>query len=89
MMIYSTIVVLFSVAVAQLFNRYYPLSEIWVMILECAGYVCWGTTLGSLGSKVLSMQGQDSAELLDQKLSSLFSILGIFTFTVARALDPL
>jgi uncharacterized membrane protein len=88
MMLYSIGVVLLSVAIAELFNAFYPLSNAWVMILECAGYVCWGTTLGSLGSKVLTWSETTPAEILDQKLSFLFSILGIFTFTMARALDP-
>jgi hypothetical protein len=88
MMLYSTFTVLSAVWISYLVQQFYPLSMTSIVMLEYTGYVCWGTTLGAWGSKILSRAHQESpAEILDQKLTTFFSMFGIFVFTMSRALE--
>lgn len=85
-LVYGVAIVISAVVVAHLFNRFYPLGGVWVTLLEYAGYVFWGANLAPLD--IRSWGGETRAEALDQKLSMLLSMLGVFTFTMARALAP-
>lgn len=87
MMLFSIITVLLALVISHLFNKYYPLSKSTIAFLEYSGYICWGTTLSSLGTKI--PKKQDSSEaLFDQILTTGFSMLGIFVFTMGSALKP-
>ena len=88
MLLYSVTIVLFGVSISHIFNNYYPLGQIWSVILEYIGYICWGTTLGSIGTSLFNWNsGASPEEILDQRLSKIFSMIGIFVFVMARALE--
>jgi hypothetical protein len=89
MMVYSVITVMLAIFVAYLFNKFYPLTTFWVLFLESAGYVCWGTSLGALSSKFGPSNREDTTDLLNQKLIFCTSMLGIFVFTMAQTLQPI
>jgi len=88
MLFCSSGIVLFASMLANLLNTFYPLASMWTTFLEYTGYVCWGSTLGSLGTKILTWGcGESPEEILDQRLSMVLSMVGIFAFVMARALD--
>lgn len=88
MMIYSITAVIVAILSAHFLNVYYPLSDQWIKSIELAGYVCWGTTLGTLTPKFFSKKNVDIyEEIYDQKITTIFSILGILTFSLSSVLQ--
>lgn len=88
MMIYSITTVIVAILTAQFLNEYHPLSDEWIKSIELAGYVCWGTTLGTLAPKFFSRKNVDiHEEIYDQKITTIFSILGILTFSLSSVLQ--
>ena len=86
MTIASALVVFCAWFIGYLFNTHYPLSKIWVDILEYIGYVLWGTALAELkiadGAKTLE------SEELYRKLQIFCSEMGIFVFVMSRSIIP-
>ncbi len=79
-------VILAAAIVAACFNKYYPLPEIYKNCFEYLGYLCWVTSLGGNGLALLTWTKKSPAELLDQKLTQIISLAGIFAFVFAREL---
>jgi hypothetical protein len=67
-------------------NHFFPLTHPWIRFLEYVGYICWAATLGTLGPQAWS--GNRSAERIDRKLVNILSLIGIFSFVMARELIP-
>ncbi len=82
-------IVLLALVTSFLINSFFPVAKICVTLLCYTGYICWGTTLGALGSKILTWGQKSHEELLDQKLSTILSLIGIFAFAMAQGLEPL
>jgi hypothetical protein len=78
-----TVLAIFS---AKLINRFYPLPELVVTIFEYSGYICWSATLGMRGWDIQTWCGKTPAEVLNQKLARIFSLVGIFLFVMSREL---
>lgn len=84
----GTALVLSAVITALLFNRYYPLSQLAIKMLEYLGYVGWAATLGMRGWDIQTWDGNTFPERLNDWLAKSFSIIGIFSFVLARELIP-
>lgn len=87
MFVFSVLVVLTAWYVGHLFNRFYPLTQFWVSMLDYAGYVFWGTALAE--SKVHSWTENTPPEILYKRLQMLCSEAGIFVFVLAQAIEPI
>lgn len=80
----SAIVVFCAWFIGYMFNTYYPLSKIWVDILESIGYVLWGTALAELKVDVIGKTM--ASEILQRRLQIFCSEMGIFVFFLSRTL---
>lgn len=88
MMCYSILTILLAIATAHFIGRLFVVSHNIISILSYVGYACWGTVLGSPGITLLTWNsGNSHAEILDQRLTACFSLLGIFVFVMSQALD--
>lgn len=86
MLFTGVILTLAAIVTAKFFNKYYPLPEICKNYLEYLGYVAWVTSLGGNGLAFLTWTQKSPAELLDQRLAQISSLIGVFTFVFAREL---
>jgi hypothetical protein len=84
MFVVSILVVGCALYVAHCFNKYFPLTKLWVSIFECAGYVFWGTALAD--PKVVTWSKCTPPEVLYRRLQIFCSEMGIFVFVLAQAL---
>ena len=84
MLIYGVVLTLMASFMAWLCNTFFPLDSIWVRFLEYVGYICWAATLGTLGPQAWG--GSTLAEKMDKKLANVLSLVGIFSFVMAREL---
>lgn len=79
-------VIIIAIVIAELFNTFYPLQSIWIKMFEYVGYVCWTATLGTLGWEIRTWSGNTSTERLDLNLAKILSLIGVFSFVLAREL---
>lgn len=82
-------VTLLAIVAANLMNRFYPAPKILTIVFEYMGYICWSTTLGTLGWEIQTPTGNTPAELLNKKFAYIFSIAGIFFFVLSRQLTAI
>lgn len=87
MILFGIAIALSALIVAWAFNSFYPWTANWIKVLEYLGYICWSATLGTMDMR--TWNGKTPAELLDQNLAKIFSLLGIFVFVMARELTPI
>lgn len=86
MFIYGLAVTACAIFSAHFINKFHPLSPFGVSLLEYGGYICWAATLGMLGGEIQTWSGRSKAEILNQKLAKIFSLVGIFLFVMSREL---
>ena len=84
---YGLVITLAAILIAWIFNHWYPLTKIWINLLEYVGYICWSATLGMLGQQTWG--GNSLVEQFDMKLTRILSLVGIFAFVMARELKML
>jgi len=87
MTFYGVGITIAAVLSAWGFNHWHPLPRIGVNLLEYTGYICWSATLGMLGQQAWG--GNSLVEKFDQKLTRIFSLIGIFAFVMAKELIPM
>ncbi len=78
--------ILMAITVASILNHHFLVSQQAIKLLEYIGYLGWAATLGS--GTVASWSRNSSVEYLDRRLSILLSMMGIFSFVLARELVP-
>jgi hypothetical protein len=87
MFIYGVLITLMAAGAAWSFNHFYPLTYIWIRFLEYVGYISWAASLGTLGPQIW---GESSfVQKVDRQLANILSLVGIFSFVMARELVPL
>lgn len=86
MFLWGIVVTLFAVLVASVLLKFYPSAKALTDIFEFLGYICWSTTLGTLGWEIQTNTGNTPPEKLNKQLAFFFSILGIFCFVMAHQL---
>lgn len=86
MTLYGLGITFAAILSAWAFNTWHPLAKTWINLLEYLGYICWSATLGMLGQQAWG--GNILAEKFDQKLTRIFSLIGIFAFVMAKELTP-
>lgn len=89
MFVCGVIVTLLAIISANIMNKFYPAPKTLTIILEYLGYICWSTTLGTLGWEIQTSYGNTPAEKLNKKLAYFFSIAGIFFFVLSRHLTAI
>lgn len=89
MFVCGVLVTLCAIFVANVMNKFYPAPKALAIILEYLGYICWSTTLGTLGWEIQTNKGDTPAEKLNKKLAYFFSIAGIFFFVLSRHLTAI
>lgn len=87
MFVYGLIITACAITLAHLINKYHPLTCFQASLLEYGGYICWAATLGMLGGEIQTWSGRSKAEILNQTLSKVFSLVGIFLFVMSRELE--
>jgi|GEM_PF-5616799 len=87
MLVYGILITLIAFFSAWICNHFYPLSCMSVRFLEYIGYICWAATLGTLGP--YDWRGNSFVEKIDRKLANILSLIGIFSFVMAKELVPL
>lgn len=89
MFVCGVIVTLLAIISANIMNKFYPSPKTLVIVLEYLGYICWSTTLGTLGWEIQTPSGNTPAEVLNKKFAYFFSIAGIFFFVLSRQLTAI
>src|SRR5262245_55710226 len=82
MFFFGVAVAMLALVAAWVCNALCPWTSNWIKGLEYAGYVCWSATLGTVGWEAQTYSGKSPAEILDQTLAKIFSLLGIFFFVI-------
>lgn len=77
-----------AILTARFFNFYYPMTAFNVKLFEYLGYICWCATL-VVGWETPAQKGLSPSDRLYQSFSTTFSLLGVYTFVLARELVPI
>jgi hypothetical protein len=80
-------IVLLALVAARILNRFYPLSSYSIRVFEYLGYIGWCATLG-MRMDIQTWNGKSFPEWLNDWLAKILSIIGIFSFVLARELIP-
>jgi hypothetical protein len=87
MALYACVIIVTAKALALVCNKYVSLPKVCATVFEYLGYFCWATALGSSGYTIMTWsQGDTPQERLDQSLSMWLSLVGVFSFVLARDL---
>lgn len=85
----STIIVACSLLIAFMINHFFPLSEFTIRLLQAFSVVPGSAALfGVRGWDIQTWSGKTSAEILNQKLFTRLSAIGLFLPALAFSLMP-
>ncbi len=79
-------IVFAAIFIASILNQWRPVSPLVVRMFEYLGYIGWCATLGM--SNIQTWGRKTFSEWLDNWLAKVFSVVGIFSFVLARELVP-